>query len=87
MERKSTLPELFCPVAQLQGWEDTSDQETFRILHIVTNTKFCIKPENLNLNLIGMCQIPSFTEEYMHNSIKKNEYVFLEDLESFLFLM
>ena len=23
----------------------------------------------------------------MHNSIKKNEYVFLEDLESFLFLM
>ena len=29
----------------------------------------------------------SYTEEYMHKSIKKNEYGFLEDLQSFLFLM
>ena len=38
VERKSTLPELFCPVAQLRGREDGSDQETFRILRIITNT-------------------------------------------------
>ena len=31
-----------------------------------------------------MCQIPCFIEEYMHNSIKKNEYVCLEDLEPLL---
>ena len=90
VERKSTLPDLFCPVAQLQDREDGSDKETFRILRIIlltSPTKFSRKPEKLNLYSIGISHIPCFTEEYMHNSFKNNEYVLLKDLESFLFLM
>ena len=77
-------------MAQLQGRKDGSDQETFRfcVLLLTPPTKFCRKPEKLNLNLIGLCQIPCFTEVYMHNSIKKSEYVFLDlDLGSFFFLI
>ena len=65
----------------------TKRHSGFCLLLLTPPTKFCRKTEKLNLNLIGMCQIPCFTEEYMRNSIKRNEYIFLEDLESFLFLM
>ena len=78
------LPELFLP-----GGSTTRSGKRVRpgFCLLLPPTKFCKKPEKLKLNLIGMCQMPCFTEEYMRNSIKRNEYVFLEDLESFLFLM
>ena len=58
----------------------TKRHSGFCVLLLTSPTKFCRKLEKLNLNLIGTCQIPCFTEEYVHNSIKKNEYVFLKIL-------